>query len=939
MGSKRHSSNVGDKWRPTKHPRLDESELGDNLPDSNSLAQQPGTEEFRRVESSHVSPIAIDIAGHDSDESSASPAEKEAPRAERRGSSLTNTQEKSEISDTVSTATETTGDGGKYDTCFGLVETTAMIKSSTSKESKRFPVKLQISPASLKLEIVHIDQKTIVGLSNLGSTKVSAFNDAIQTYGVVLTATAVFPAKFRHSYVPCALRIIVYGCMASHQAVAETLGLRGLYLQHPYLSEYDDRVPYFNPQYLVRPGGSMPPLEDLKISGKDSIAYANDLTAHERRTLLEIFDCARGPDSILGIRPSSRLKSELKEHQITALAMMIEKECNVTDNLAFPALWELKTNGNGLKRYRHVVTGREQEMQPTPLRGGILADEMGLGKTLSAISLVLWHLDGSNSTKTPQDMRNLTLIVAPKSTIPEWNYQFERHVQAGRISVLTYHGNQRHHTTQAWGHSDVVLTTYGVVRSEKGKSGPLFQRKWARVILDEAHKIRNRVSENFKAVTAIDAPRRWCLTGTPIQNRLDDIGALVSFIQVDGLHSQKDFNRLIASPIKNKKSYGLDRLRSLVKAICLRRTKDSVQNLVRLPQKEERDMVLSLTGEEKKLYEFFRVRAARAYDEMQKLKARRAVSKAQKQPSAGRGNHILVMIGCLRLICDHGESLLPTNALKLWHNRGTQALILASTGSLAGLDPQHCDVCASDLDRVGGDIFTINELECGHVLCEQCSVSEDLEEPQDSDIACPKCSERSMPPSSSQYGVGKGGKKPSVKVIALLENLRNERALKPSDGKGGTKSVVFSFWTKMLDLVQQAFHVNGVNFRRIDGQSSLEERSRSLQAFRDDPDCWVMLASIGSVGEGVNLTAANFVHILEPQWNPMVEAQAVDRVHRIGQERDVVITRYLIKDSVEFYVREIQQEKLRMIHQSLSTMELEWNDVVARKDKMLSKLL
>ncbi|CAI4215915.1 unnamed protein product [Parascedosporium putredinis] len=419
-----------------------------------------------------------------------------------------------------------------------------MIKSSTSKESKRFPVKLQISPASLKLEIVHIDQKTIVGLSNLGSTKVSAFNDAIQTYGVVLTATAVFPAKFRHSYVPCALRIIVYGCMASHQAVAETLGLRGLYLQHPI--SLSTMIVCHTSTHNI----------SFALAGRCPLGGPEDLGQRLHR-VRERPDRARKAHIARDFRLRTWSRFDTW-HQITALAMMIEKECNVTDNLAFPALWELKTNGNGLKR----------------------------------------------------------------------------HVQAGRISVLTYHGNQRHHTTQAWGHSDVVLTTYGV-------------------------------------------------------NRLDDIGALVSFIQVDGLHSQKDFNRLIASPIKNKKSYGLDRLRSLVKAICLRRTKDSVQNLVRLPQKEERDMVLSLTGEEKKLYEFFRVRAARAYDEMQKLKARRAVSKAQKQPSAG-----------------------------------------------------------------------------------------------------------------------------------------------------GTKSV--------------------------------------------------------------NLTAANFVHILEPQWNPMVEAQAVDRVHRIGQERDVVITRYLIKDSVEF---------------------------------------
>ncbi|KAK3900217.1 P-loop containing nucleoside triphosphate hydrolase protein, partial [Staphylotrichum tortipilum] len=104
----------------------------------------------------------------------------------------------------------------------------------------------------------------------------------------------------------------------------------------------------------------------------------------------------------------------------------------------------------------------------------------------------------------------------------------------------------------------------------------------------------------------------------------------------------------------------------------------------------------------------------------------------------------------------------------------------------------------------------------------------------------------------------------------------------------------------MLDFIEKAFRENNISFQRIDGQTTLAGRIDALTAFRDDPDCKVMLASIGSVGEGVNLTAANCVHNMEPYWNPMVEAQAVDRAHRIGQQRDVVITRYLIKDSIEF---------------------------------------
>src|SRR5271154_2772789 len=121
----------------------------------------------------------------------------------------------------------------------------------------------------------------------------------------------------------------------------------------------------------------------------------------------------------------------------------------------------------------------------------------------------------------------------------------------------------------------------------------------------------------------------------------------------------------------------------------------------------------------------------------------------------------------------------------------------------------------------------------------------------------------------------------------------------------------------MLDMIETALRTNGFLFQRIDGQKSLEQRIRALEAFNDDPTCTVMLASIGSVAEGygysfiftmnsdcvahfsvlslrVDLAVANYVHLVEPHWNPMLEEQALDRVHRIGQTRDVMTIRYIV---------------------------------------------
>ncbi|KAI9664050.1 MAG: hypothetical protein M1821_007541 [Bathelium mastoideum] len=160
--------------------------------------------------------------------------------------------------------------------------------------------------------------------------------------------------------------------------------------------------------------------------------------------------------------------------------------------------------------------------------------------------------------------------------------------------------------------------------------------------------------------------------------------------------------------------------------------------------------------------------------------------------------------------------------------------------------------------------------------------------------------------------------RPSAKVEALLENLCIEQAQNHlGNSETIIKSVIFSYWTKMLDLIQRALKSKGFYLQRIDGKSSLEERSEAMRQFTEDPKCTVMLASIGSAGEGIDLTAASYVHLIEPHWNPMVEAQTVDRVHRIGQTRNVFVTRYIMRDSIETYIQWVQQDKLKLINRSL----------------------
>ncbi|RYP91270.1 hypothetical protein DL770_002588 [Monosporascus sp. CRB-9-2] len=365
-----------------------------------------------------------------------------------------------------------------------------------------------------------------------------------------------------------------------------------------------------------------------------------------------------------------------------------------------------------------------------------------------------------------------------------------------------------------------------------------------------AHHIRNRSSQTFQAACAIKARYRWCLTGTPIHNSLDDYGALLSFIGVPSLAEKAQFDFWITSALKDQTPRYMQRLRDLIRATCLRRTKGTLPVSSTLPKPVEKVEPVVLHGDDRVLYEFFKNQAASL-----------AANFTQKKPpgaeviGSGR-NNILSLINFLRLICNHGEQLLPTAALRAWKARDATSIDWGMMQS----PRKRCDLCHADIEE--------------------------------------------------SYNLGSGYS--NANCIHL-------------------HSVIFTYWTKMLNLVEQALKKHGFNFKRMDGQTRLQDRTEALRLFNEDPKCTIFLATIGSAGEGVNLTAATHVHLIEPHWNPMVEAQAVDRVHRIGQTRQVTVTRYIVSGSIETYMQWIQQEKLRLVNQSLESCDISQADIDSRR--------
>ncbi|KAI1640419.1 hypothetical protein F4809DRAFT_590021 [Biscogniauxia mediterranea] len=804
-----------------------------------------------------------------------------------------------------------------YDICFGVVTATPIISSHGCSFGKLEAVKLKACGTILKMYY------EITG-KYAGILAMPALCDLLESYTIKLRghlATAkpekLLPGagrgKAKPNRVPeYSLRIAVYGLFVEKNAVCKFLSDSELYLQHPSGTECDLSVDYFNPHYLVRPGGEMPRLEELSLDEHGEQAEpTRTLDDTTKGRLLRMFDQADGGEVEVDANPSSRLQTPLMEHQIKALSLMIERESGRLHDLKSPSLWLQVPDETGKGRqYRHAITGVSSS-DPVPVSGGILADEMGLGKTLSLLALICSRLDSLQAANVGSEEKpRTTLIVTPKSTLYGWQTQIARHIGAGQVSMLIYHGSDRRRLSSQFKDVDIVLTTYEILRSEHTLKGPLYSQLWWRVVLDEAHHIRNRESQAFEACCQVRAQYRWCLTGTPVQNSLDDFGALLCFLNVYPFQDKRQFDRLIAAPFHRSEKNAINVLRRLVTATCLRRTKARCNLSTSLPPRYEKTQHVNLLPKDQELYDFF------------KKKIQGIVMGKHRDDDASRAKqskrpNILSLITLLRRVCGHAK-LLPQSAIDSW-TRGEKGLYDGETEFL--LSPTR------DMDDE--DIEAPEAVSTGR--------RQTPEEPTFATLPEKPQGEQSANTTIvSQIGEGtesmEGHPPHSAKIEALLKNLNREQA--EFNGPQPPKSVVFSSWTKMLDQVEQALRATGFNYQRIDGQSSLRSRSDAMRLFSEDSNCAVMLASIGSAGEGVDFTAAQFVHLLEPHWNPMAEAQAVDRVHRIGQTSPVTITRYIVPRSVETYIQWVQTDKLRVISLSFDTLE----DAAEMEEKRWRKL-
>jgi SNF2 family DNA or RNA helicase len=723
--------------------------------------------------------------------------------------------------------------------------------------------------------------------------------------------------------------------------------------------------------------------------GRSGISFEVRTAEEVNDAVMKMFDQLQSAENIPEMEPpSSLLSTPLLRHQKQALWFMTEKEKprkfgpKEEDN---NSLWRLEYRANGTKRYREIISGIVRDDEPPQSLGGLLADMMGLGKTLSILSLVVSSLaeasDWANGNPHPNLVQNLpgirntktTLLVAPLSAVNNWTFQVKEHLKESAISYHVFHGQSRITDIEELSKYDLVITTYSIILSElsgrksKKNGSPLTKMNMFRIVLDEAHTIREQSAAQTQAIFRLNSQRKWSVTGTPIQNRLEDLLSVTKFLGLEPYDDRGQFNVHILSRFKTGDSTVLASLRVLVDSFTLRRVKDKID----LPARDDKIITLNFSEKEKQLHEFFR----RESNVMMKV-----IAGEDKTAMKGRMyHHILKAMVILRQVSAHGKELLDSNdRARIKGLSVHDAIDLEEGGNDAPEQADKkayemftlmqessadlCALCGKLLEEPTTDSGALDRrapmaivLPCFDVLCPDCfsgwaQVFDSQIGPSSHDIKCQVC-EGWIPVTYStitsgkleDYMIGQAQAKqsrrqaktlgeyegPHTKTKALVAHLlKTAEESKSLKDERPLKSVVFSAWTSHLDLIEIALKDNGITgYARLDGTMTLSARNKALQDFHDNDDITVLLATIGAGGVGLNLTAASRVYIMEPQYNPAAVAQAIDRVHRIGQTREVTTVQFLMKDSIEEKVFELAKKKQQLADMSMNQRKLDKKEV------------
>src|SRR5258706_960533 len=407
---------------------------------------------------------------------------------------------------------------------------------------------------------------------------------------------------------------------------------------------------------------------------------------------------------------------------------------------------------------------------------------MGLGKTIQSLSFLHHYKTEHGKVRA--------LVVCPTTLMFNWENEIKKFTPS--LTWYIHHGSTRSQQLSLYENADIVITTYGTLRSDIQHFAAT---NFDYVILDESQAIKNPQSKVTKAASLLNAKNRLCMSGTPLQNNTFDMYAQMNFLNPGMLGSMEFFRQEFAIPIdKFGEKEQKDHLRKLLYPFILRRTKEQVAK--DLPEKSEMILFCEMEEEQRNIYDAYR------NDYRNQILGTIETQGIQKSQLT-----ILQGLMKLRQICDSPAIL---NEQEKFENHSIK------------------------LDELAREI---------------------------------------------------------------TENIGNHKAL------------IFSQFLGMLALIKAKLEELGIKYEYFDGSTSAPDREKAIQSFQNNDEVRVFLISLKAGGVGLNLTAADYVYIVDPWWNPAVEQQAIDRTHRIGQTKNIFAYRMICKDTIEDKIIQLQERK------------------------------
>ncbi|KAL3132188.1 hypothetical protein ABBQ32_008788 [Trebouxia sp. C0010 RCD-2024] len=602
---------------------------------------------------------------------------------------------------------------------------------------------------------------------------------------------------------------------------------------------------------------------------------------------------------------SSRLREALQAHQEDRNSPSEDRPPALVSHEALVAA--CGEAAKTLKPYQVVGVNFLMLLKQQGITGSILADEMGLGKTAQAICFlgVLKH-----AAKDPGPH----LIVAPASLLENWQRELQRWCPG--LSVVTYYGSDRaalrqqllynrqhreadsdsggstHDTSAARtgdpqlhppGHSDsagqagsrplfnVMLTCYSLFERDSAdqQADRSFMKKWkwSHLLLDEAHAVKNATAMRTKRLTRVaqHCRRRIMLTGTPLQNDLEELQNLLQFLLPD-VFSREDINQ--AADLQEEEAVkGLtNRMKAMLSPFVLRRLKSQVAS--QLTTKQQHEELVSMTPEQAALYQKavqqLRADAAGVAAKGLGRKAGSAGQAVVKQLGKQRVNNLFTH---LRKIAQH-----PLLVRNLYTEAQVERLVtIAHRRQLFG---DQCNQGRISEELLMYSDHRLHDFALRHGLQDYLLDDEAI-------MSSAKCQ----------------------LMVDLLRDLQSK----------GSRPLIFSQWTSVLDILGWLLKTMGLPHVRLDGSTVVAERLSTVDRFNNPANgVFAFLLSTRAGGQGLNLTGADTVILHDVDFNPQIDRQAEDRCHRLGQTKPVQVYRLVTKDTVDEGIHQLAQRKLKL---------------------------